>query len=313
MIGIFNNPVVAVEVGGLFGHAAEDIRDRANTSAQAESQGERATREDSYTDEFIFQVRGTISRRLDEVARRLSNTGERVEINFYPTNLPVSDETQYGADIGIRLTLRTPDITLVKGILVQCKRMYGPPTSPSYPELRGRGEKQAKDMLRITPASFYMLFNFGNQADLLNYASIPAGLVCPIDGGITIPINKSTNIGSSCPVWSNSAGSIWDMGIAMLPATRILALSASASARKTNIPVDVTTILRGCLPLGVFVTDLLGACFVGDVREEVIRIVTPRVLRDQSFAVTGLTDTSFNGFGVRHYIDIVISSERRGL
>lgn len=313
MIGIFGNPQVAVEVGGIFGSAAQDIRDRASSSLRAEEEGERGAREDSYTDEFVYQMRSKIAEGLNDVAGRLSNTGTKVEINFHTTNLPVSEETRYGADIGLRIIFRTYQAVLVKGLLIQCKRMYPPASKPSYQELRGRGEKQAKDMLRITPASFFMLFNYGEQRDLLDMSSIPAGTICPMDGGDFIPSSKRNRIGASCPVWHDSKGSIWDMGIAMLPASRVLAMSSTSASQKTNLPVDARTILRGCLPLGVFIADIVGSCLVGDVREEVVRIVTPPEQREQSFALTGLARTDFDDFAVRHYIDLAVSGEGGGL
>lgn len=307
MIGIFGDPQVAVEVGGMFGNAAGDIRGRANRSVEAEEQGERATREDSYTDELIDQMRGSISEKLGELSERLSNSGIRVEVEFHGTNLPVSEETQYGADIGIRAILRTPEAEVAKGILVQCKRMFGPPSSPSYKELPGRGEKQARDMLRITPASFFMLHNFGDQEELLDWASVPSGTICPLDRGLISPSMRG-KIGSACGYWSESAGSIWDMGIAMLPATRVYALSNRAAARGVKLPHDVPTILRGCIPLGVFVADFLGACFVGDVREEVVRIVTPPKLRQPPAAPGALF--AFDSYAVRHHMSLVVSTDR---
>lgn len=308
MIGIFDNPQVAFEVGGIFGTAAQDIRDRASSSLRAEEEGERGAREDSYTDEFIYQMRSKIAAGLNDIAGRLSNTGTKVEINFHSTNLPVSEENRYGADIGLRVIFRTYQATLIKGLLIQCKRMYPPASKPSYQELRGRGEKQAKDMLRITPASFFMLFNFGEQRELLNLSSIPVGTVCPQDGEF-IRSSKRIRIGDNCPLWAESIGSIWDMGIAMLPASRVLAMSSRAAMQKSKLPVDAKTILRGCLPLGVFMADMVGSCFVGDVREEVVRIVTPPEQREQAFALMGLTRTDFDDFAVRHYIDLVVTGE----
>lgn len=154
MIGIFGNPQVAVEVGGIFGSAAQDIRDRASSSLRAEEEGERGAREDSYTDEFIYQMRSRISHGLNDVARRLSNTGTKVEINFHTTNLPVSEENRYGADIGLRIIFRTYQAVLVKGLLIQCKRMYPPASKPSYQELRGRGESRQDTCSALLPPLF---------------------------------------------------------------------------------------------------------------------------------------------------------------
>jgi hypothetical protein len=222
--------------------------------------------------------------------------------------LPVSDETKYGADIGIRVTLRTAEAEVAKGLLIQCKRMYGSTPTPSYKELRGRGEKQATDMLRITPASFFMLHNFGSQRDLLNWTSIPSGTVCPMDEEGVIGAPKHLNIADKCPIWASSSG-IWDLGIAVLPATRVLALSAKAASLGRKCPDDVSTILRGRLPLGEFMADLVGGCFVGDVREEVIRIVTPPKQRQPPPFPTALL--AFDNYLVRHHINIMISAERR--
>ncbi len=96
MIGMFGDPQLAVGVGGVFGGAAGDLRGRADRSVEAEEQGERATREDSYTDELVDQMRGSISHKLGELSERLSNSGGRVEVEFRGTNLPVSEETRYG-------------------------------------------------------------------------------------------------------------------------------------------------------------------------------------------------------------------------
>ncbi len=179
MIGMIKDPRVGMGIGDLFGGVACDLRDRASESRHAEELGERGYREDSLTDELVHKMRGAISRRLETISDQFRQVGFETSIEFTPTNLPVSEETRYGADIGIRTVIRTNDIVIVKGMLIQCKRMYQRPVL-SYPELRGRGEQQAKDMLRITPASFFMLFNFGQQADLLDLTSIPIGTLCPM-------------------------------------------------------------------------------------------------------------------------------------
>jgi hypothetical protein len=305
MIGIINDPRVAVEIGTLFGGASGELRDNASDSLTHEEEGQRATREETYTDEIVRQMRGAIDSRLREISGRLSNLGTDVKIEFHPTQLPVEEERKYGADIGIRVTIRTSETISVKGILIQCKRMYGPKDSPSYPELRGRGERQANDMLRITPASFFMLFNFGSQEELLNYTSIPIGMMCPLDENAPISPEKRSAIGSNCPIWAKSAGSIWDLGIAMLPATRVLFLSAGSVIKNTVLPIQARKILRGALPLGVFMVDLFASCFVGDPRQEIVRLVTPPKLRNEYFPVTGLHRTDFRWFAVRHYIDVL--------
>lgn len=313
MIGVVNDARVAAAVGSIFGSAAADIRARSTESAAAEEYGERATAEPSYTDEFVHQLRSGMARRLEQVTGDLMQRGANVRIEFHATNLPVGEETQFGADIGIRTTIHSDDAVLVKGVLFQCKRLYGPSSHPSYPEIRGRGEHQAKNMLRVTPASFFMLYNFGTQQQLLNWSSIPTATLCPMDR-MPIPIT-SAGIVDDCEIWKNSDGGMWDMGIAILPAARVLSMSVAAAASGTPLPVAAERILRGCIPLGVFVVDFLAGCFVGDMREEVVRLVTAPRRRDELFPRTGLVRPGeFDGFAVRHLIDLEITqqSPRRG-
>jgi hypothetical protein len=307
MIGVINDPRVAAAVGEIFGGAAADIRARSNESVSAEEHGERATAEPSYTDEFVYQLRTGVARRLELVAAELRERGANVRIEFHATNIRVGDETRFGADIGLRTTLRSDDAALVKGVLFQCKRLYGPASHPSYPEIRGRGEEQAKKMLRVTPASFFMLYNFGTQRQLLNWSSIPTATICPIENTVPIPL-AAAGIAEACHVWSESGGGMWDMGIAVLPAARVLSMSAAAAISGNQLPIDAQRILRGCIPFGVFAVDFLAACFVGDMREEVVRLVTPSRLRDELFPRAGLArPTEFEGFAVRHIIDVEIT------
>jgi hypothetical protein len=307
MVGNITDPRVADVVGQVFGAASHDVRKSADASIAAETRGERGTREDSYTDRLIDRMRSAIRARLEELSANLSNSGVTVDVRFTPTNLPVGDEFTYGADIGIRVRIQTQDFLTVKGVLVQCKRMYGPKTVPTFAEIRERGEDQARKMLRVTPASFFMLYNFGDQQDLLAVAGIPTGMVCPGESGGPVP-NPVRSQPGRCVVWGGSSGTIWDMGIAVTPASRILALSASAAKRGVPMPIEADQILRGALPLGCFVTDLLASCFVGDVRAEVVRLVTPPAERDAAPASVGLPRDDFAGFAVRQYMDVTIAA-----
>lgn len=308
MIGDIGDPRVADAVGSLFGRASHGVRGNINESFGREELGERATREETYTDSAVRLMRHAIAAGLEEIGGRFRELGVGIEIDFSPTQLPISEETRYGADIGIRTTIRTSGAVVVKGILIQCKRMYRPIDNPSYPELRGRGERQARDMLRITPASFFMLFNAGDQRTLVDYTLPPSGMLCPVEGFGPIPERFRNWRGRNCKYWAESDGSIWDMGICILPASHVLALSAAARISRTQIPVDGQTILRGCLPLGVFMVDLFASCFVGDPRDNVVRIVTAPELRSQNPPM-GLTDSDFDDFAVRHHINISITRE----
>lgn len=311
MIGYVPDPRLSIAVGNAFGQAASKIRTRASESVRAEEdRGERSTREETYTDELINLMRDSIRAQIETAASSFLAGGGRSSIEFESASLPVLDETRFGVDIGLRVTIRTSTAIVVKGILIQCKRMYGPQSSPTYPRLRDDGETQARRMLRLTPASFFVLFNFGSQIDLLDWASVPAGMLCPVDDRPFIPADKREQIGNACPHWARTEGSIWDLGISVLPASRVLSISAASRMASTPFPVEAPLILRGCLPLGMFIVDLLASCFVGDPREEVVRLVTAPRLRERFVSVTGLSaHPDFEGFAVRHYIDVTITGE----
>lgn len=312
MIGDIADPRVADAIGSAFGGVAGEMRGRADRSREREAEGQRGTREDTYTDILIDEMGGRLAEGIAERLRAVVPDDFEAEIEFHATNFPVGEECKYGADIGIRTTIRTPHFFSVKGVLIQCKRMFPSPAASqggSFPELRGRGERQAEDMLRITPASFFMLFNSGPQSWLIDTSGVPAGTICPMDGPIPHP--KRGRLGSSCPYWANSHGGIWDMGIALIPASRVLALSAAASTAGAQFPIDAATVLQGALPFGVFMTDLLAGCFVGDVREAVVRLTTPPHRRRDAELGLG-PDDPFRGFAIRRYLDINLSSTPEG-
>lgn len=202
--------------------------------------GDKRTREDSFTDQLLDRMDGAIRERLEAIGRTLSNTGVSVSVAFESSNLTATEEHKYGADIGVRVTVRSPGFTSVKAVLIQCKRMYGPAGTPTFPELRGRGEEQAKKMLRITPASFFMLYSFGSQPSLIDLAGVPVGMMCPINDSL-IPPTTAQALGSGCPFWHHSDGSIWDMGISLISASRVLAYSAAATGAGAPFPVDAAT------------------------------------------------------------------------
>jgi len=315
VISLLNDPRLADTVGTVFGGAADSIRDFANASHAAEVLGERAAREDSYTDMLVGALRGGIAQSLEQAREELAAQGVNVSVEFSPVNLPVGEEHKYGADIGLRLTIKSPTATIAKGVLIQCKRMYGSPAlgTADYPELRGRGEQQARDMLRVTPASFYLLYNCGSQSELIRMAMVPTGMLCPVKSFNGIPPAEAVELAAICPVWQQAAGTIWDLGVAALPASRVLAWSFAAKQRGLRMKTDAKTVLPGCLPLGVFIVDLFASCFVGDPRESVVRIVTPPAMRRPVEPEEGLESDEFDGFAVRYVMDVSITTEREPL
>jgi hypothetical protein len=223
------------------------------------------------------------------------NTGFRLQVDLVATNMPVGEETKYGADLGLRLSVKSYNATIVKGVLVQAKRMRSHNGQLLYPELKGQGERQARDMLRVTPAAVFFCYNFGDQRDLLQH--VLSASRWPV-------LLRDLVLFANGDEWDTDLNDLWDMGIAVVPANYILALSASAQARNVTMPTDAPTILGGSVPLGFFVTDLLGSCFVGDPRESVVRLCTAPALRDKLFPDVGLESDPFRGFAVRHMLDV---------
>lgn len=293
MIGDVLDPRIAVAIGESFGSASDAVRQRAGRSLQREEQGQRATYEPVHTEDLIDAMGSAIRDRVRAAQEVLGNQVQ-LSVEFEPVNLPVGEEAHYGADIGVRVTITTPGFTVRKACLLQAKRMYGPVSNPRFPEIEGRGEDQAVKMLSVTPASFFLLYSFLPQTDLLTMASVPVSMLCPYNGA-SPPMPPS-----SCPVWAGSAGSLWDLGVAVLPAARVYGVSTACRQAQTRYPVDAAKVLAGCLPLGVFFADLFGACFVGDVRPDVVRIATPPSLRDPIGAVR----PKFEDFWVRRVMDI---------
>ncbi len=292
-------------IGNVFGRASEDMRDFGQRSDDRVQEGELAVGETSMTDRLVDALASSLKKSLDEITNDLVSAGADVALSFEAVK--PSGEVIHGADIGIRVSIETPGFVTTKAILVQCKRMFDASgKAPKYSEIRDRGEKQAEKMLRITPASFFMLYSSLPQEQMLSLAGAPLSLTCPVDGS-SLMIRHSGSL-EQCALWKHT-GPLWDMGIAMLPATRVLALSAGAVLQESLMPVDAVTILPGAWPLGAFIVDLLGSCMVGDPRSEVVRIATPTRRWAREVATVGVqTSEDFDGFAVRHIIDLHIQS-----
>ena len=259
MIGTTTNPSAAVEVGEAFGAASAESRARLDRAHKREKQGQAATREDTFTDDLVDEMEGTIQERLLRTAVDLSEKG-KVRIEFEATKAPQGEETSFGLDLGVRVIIESPGYSIEKAILVQCKRMYGTDAKGTFPKLKKDGEKQARDMLSVTPASFFFLFNRGSQQDLWKLMR-PAGF-------------------ESWPLlWLRPdlapLHHYFDPGIAVVPATRILALSHSSSP----FPTGAKDVLAGATPLGQFISELFAPCIVGDPRRPIIQLATPPAQR----------------------------------
>jgi len=273
MFGPFNDPRVAVGIGGVFGDASRRVEERRRRSMRRrERQGTSERREESDTDDLIDEFETAINAGVGDVRERIVADGVGMDAEFHPTNV-AGEERQYGADFGVRLHIESPNYNISKGVLFQCKRMYGPEASPTFDELRGRGEEQARKMLSVTPASFFLLFNGVPAETVARWIKPPAGLY-PFYrefGPFPFPWREFWRyIELRDPPFS-----LWNTGVMVLPASRVYAESRVCQHRGSLLPLEAEHWIAGSLPLGVFMADAFGSCFVGDVRDSVLRIVTP--------------------------------------
>lgn len=273
MFGPFSDPVVAVEIGDVFGRASERIREARVRSADRENVGNRARVETSDTDDLIDQFESSVRASLDSLHDRVIRERTEFGVEFYPTNLPVSEESRFGADFGVRLHLEADGFNLTKGLLFQCKRMYGNAPRATYEALRGDGEAQAAKMLAVTPASFFLLFNGVRLEIVASWIKTPACLY-PFDE-ILSPWSLNWRFRNSIEQFR-----MWNPGVTVLPASRVYAESRVARIASKSLSVDAEHWARASIPLGIFMADFFGSCFVGDVRESILRLVTPPKLRD---------------------------------
>jgi hypothetical protein len=285
MIGTVRSPRAASAIAESFGLAARRARERANRSVAREAQGQRAFSEPGYTENLLDEMELSIRTDLD----RIDVAGLWIAAAGF--NFPVRDETEFGADIGMRIDIDTPNFSISKGLLFQCKRMYG---GDQYPELRGRGEAQARNMAAITPASFFLLFNSGSQRDLAQLAWGDA--------------HRSAEWFWGRPWHDFEMGtSAFDLGIAVIPAVKVVGLSQGSSSFDST----ADTILSGAVPFGIFMADLACSCLVGDTRSMVLRLVT--AVPDRVSAEVEETGSSVFDYHIRRYMHISVASETHRL
>jgi hypothetical protein len=267
MIGTIDDPRIANAIGGACGNASLRVRERMDRSVTKEKQGQASTGETTFTDDLtdaLDTLDEALTEQIAKLPERLSmGAPVDIRVEFTTQKAPQGEENDFGLDIGLRVIIETPGYEADKAILVQCKRMYGGVgAAGSFPKLRDDGEKQARDMLSVSPASFFFLFNAGSADELLNLMMAPS---------LAFPF----------PLWHFlAAPPSLDPGVAVLPATRVLAMSKAAKASGTKLPIDAAEVLAGAVPLGHFIATLFAPCFVGDVRTPVIQLATPPSERD---------------------------------
>jgi hypothetical protein len=302
MFGPFNDPRVAAAIGQVFGQASERVRERRERSAEREAVGNRGRREDSDTDDLIDEFETAVASEVDRLGRDLLGTGVRLEVEFYPTNFPVSEENKYGADLGVRLHVEGPSFNVTKAVLFQNKRMFGTESDASFNQLRGDGEDQARKMLRITPASFFLLFNGLPIRTAGEWIKPPASWWPYYEEFAPFPYPWPG-------IWrwaelNEPAFGLWNTGIMVLPASRVYAESRVAENREETFTTDARHWIRASLPLGLFMVDMLGSCFVGDVRDDIVQLVTPPKARD--LTNTGVPDFDPTMLPVRRLMHLTV-------
>ena len=186
--------------------------------------------------------------------------------------------------MGIVLKVDGNDFEMEKAILVQAKKAYVDGQEVVYKELFKelnrdgqkviKGVEQAENMLKITPASFFFLYNSSEILELNNYKESIKKRFQKIKMDVNININEislsSSIIGSSITdqLAENDDGETLEqcIGILVLPAIQI----ASIKNNKNKILGSLETLLPYCVCFSDFMVDYFLSCFVGDKREEVL-------------------------------------------
>jgi hypothetical protein len=261
MIGSIDDPRVLTNIGSACGEAASGVRRHLTRAAQKEEAGQAGTREETAT-EAVADAIDDIDVLGDLLTERLNGNettadGKQVRIEFSTEKAPQGEENAFGLDLGIRVIIETPGYSAQKAILVQCKRMYGLGAQGEFTKLRDDGEQQARDMLSITPSSFFFLFNSGEPGDLFRMMRSPYPLLPWRFDGEPSPLPY------------------FDPGVTVLPAARVLAMSEGAKAEGKSLPTEAASVLPASVPLGEFVAGLFAPCFVGDVRLPLLQLAAP--------------------------------------
>jgi hypothetical protein len=169
--------------------------------------------------------------------------------------------------LGIVLKVDGNDFKMEKAILVQAKKAYVDGQKVVYKELFKelnrdgqkviKGVEQAEKMLKITPASFFFLYNSSEILNLNNYKESIINHFLNISKVkikeviyLAVPVNQLESY----------------IGILVLPAIQI----ASIKNNKNKILGSLETLLPYCVCFSDFMVDYFLSCFVGDKRKGVL-------------------------------------------
>ena len=277
MIGSIDDPRVLTRIGTACGEAAGAVRERLTRAAHKEAEGQSGTREEAATEDLATAIDDidALGERLAESLNTEETTadGKQVQITFKTHKAPQGEENAFGLDLGIRVSIETPGYSAQKAILVQCKRMFGMGAQGVFKKLRGDGEKQARDMLSITPASFFFLFNSGDTDDLLQMMRSPH----PLFAWRLERVHRLSR--DVAETERRRPWSYFDPGVTVLPAARVLAMSDGAKVAGKGFPIGAADVLAASVSLGEFIAGLFAPCLVGDMRLPLLQLATPPTRR----------------------------------
>jgi hypothetical protein len=233
------------EAKEIFRELFDDFsRDIANFIKRSHEIQDNLAYEDYITGKLVERINQYKKRRKwRNIQKEFKRNGLKVDLKArINRRLP---ESKIGADLGIVLKVDGNDFKMEKAILVQAKKAYVDGQKVVYKELFKelnrdgqkviKGVKQAEKMLKITPASFFFLYNSSEILNLNNYEE---------------SIIKHLSY----------------IGILVLPAIQI----ASIKNNKNKILGSLETLLPYCVCFSDFMVDYFLSCFVGDKRKGVL-------------------------------------------
>lgn len=204
-----------------------------------------------------------------------------------------------GADIGFTIhrsihTGRMPSSTTY-AVLVQCKRIDSDGNvADFFHEVASSKQKQSTLMLDITPNSFYFIF-------------VPPGLVetyCTVEPMAFCQVNR----GCSSAVWNMGSFAFSQQALPFLTVQQkaesvgVLVVPALAVEAQQNRgrAATIHDILPNCMPLWYWFGELLIPAFIGDRRDDVIRIAHSGDDRKR--------EHSQDQFSVRYSVNVSVSN-----
>jgi len=190
-------------------------------------------------------------------------------------------EPKTGADIGVVLTTRNYDLTVTRSILIQCKKLrYREPDcamtnytclgSPEYSNtLFGkRSERQATQLLSLTPSCFFLVYN----PPLPAWRELAVAEIDRRTKRLAYFANLDKEIQTHASRQELDGALRWFEGPVILPATSVMGCFSSAESRARAESASRSGIgrtLRYGLPLYDFMVNDFLQGKVGDARESV--------------------------------------------